>query len=63
MPSDRPHQPVLVAEVVELLRGADAVVDATLGSVLKYHEDLQRVRDHGLQQLLAEAREAAGRTA
>ena len=37
------------------------VVDATLGSVLKYHEDLQRVRDHGLQQLLAEAREAAAR--
>jgi MoxR-like ATPase len=37
------------------------IVDATLGSVLKYHEDLQRVRDHGLQQLLAEAREAAAR--
>jgi MoxR-like ATPase len=37
------------------------VVDSTLGSVLKYHEDLQRVRDHGLQQLLAEAREAAAR--
>jgi MoxR-like ATPase len=37
------------------------VVDATLGSVLKYHEDLERVRDHGLQQLLAEAREAAAR--
>ena len=36
-------------------------VEATLGSVLKYHEDLQRVRDHGLQQLLAEAREAAAR--
>ena len=32
------------------------VVDATLGAVLKYHEDLERVRDHGLQQLLAEAR-------
>jgi hypothetical protein len=29
--------------------------------VLKYHEDLQRVRDLGLQQLLAEAREAAAR--
>jgi hypothetical protein len=37
------------------------IVDSTLGSVLKYHEDLQRVRDHGLQQLLAEAREAAAR--
>ena len=37
------------------------IVDATLGAVLKYHEDLQRVRDHGLQQLLAEASEAAAR--
>ncbi|HEY3613103.1 MAG TPA: MoxR family ATPase [Gaiellales bacterium] len=33
-----------------------AVVDATLGSVLKYHEDLERVRDRGLQQLVAEAK-------
>ena len=32
------------------------VVDATLGSVLKYHEDLERVRDRGLQELIAEAK-------
>ena len=32
------------------------VVDATLGSVLKYHEDLERVRDAGLQELVGEAR-------
>jgi len=36
------------------------VVDATLGSVLKYHEDLERVRDRGLQELIAEAKRAAG---
>ena len=35
------------------------VVDATLGSVLKYHEDLDRVRDRGLAELVAEARRAA----
>ena len=32
------------------------VVDATLGSVLKYHEDLERVRDRGLLELVAEAK-------
>ena len=31
------------------------VVDATLGAVLKYHEDLERVRDRGLKELVAEA--------
>jgi MoxR-like ATPase len=36
------------------------VVDATLGSVLKYHEDLERVRDRGLQELIAEAKRVAG---
>jgi MoxR-like ATPase len=36
------------------------IVDATLGSVLKYHEDLERVRDRGLQELVAEAKRAAG---
>ena len=35
------------------------VVDATLGSVLKYYEDIERVRDVGLQELVAEARAAA----
>jgi MoxR-like ATPase len=35
------------------------LVDATLGAVLKHHEDLQRVRDRGLAELVAEARMAA----
>ena len=34
------------------------VVDATLGSVLKYHEDVERVRDAGLRELVGEARGA-----
>jgi MoxR-like ATPase len=34
------------------------VVDATLGSVLKYHEDVERVRDAGLRELVGEARSA-----
>ena len=34
------------------------VVDATLGSVLKYHEDVERVRDSGLRDLVGEARRA-----
>jgi MoxR-like ATPase len=38
------------------------VVDATLGAVLKYHEDLERVRDRGLQDLVAEARDRADDT-
>jgi len=33
------------------------VVDATLGSVLKHHEDIERVRDAGLRELVARARE------
>ncbi len=32
------------------------VVDATLGSVLKYHEDIERVRDAGLRELVGQAR-------
>jgi MoxR-like ATPase len=36
------------------------VVDATLGAVLKYHEDLDRVRDMDVAALLAEARETLG---
>jgi MoxR-like ATPase len=36
------------------------VVESTLGSVLKHHEDLQRVRDAVLADLLEEARVAAG---
>jgi MoxR-like ATPase len=34
------------------------VVDATLGSVLKYHEDLDLVRDHGVADLIGAARRA-----
>ena len=34
------------------------LVDATLGSVLKYHEDVERVRDSGLRELVGEARRA-----
>jgi MoxR-like ATPase len=37
-----------------------AVVESTLGSVLKHHEDLQAVRDTALADLLEEARVAAG---
>jgi MoxR-like ATPase len=32
------------------------IVDATLGSVLKYHEDVERVRDADLQRLVEEAK-------
>jgi phage terminase large subunit-like protein len=35
-----------------------AVVEETLGSVLKYHEDLESVRDETLAELVAEARAA-----
>jgi len=37
-----------------------ALVEATLGSVLKQHEDLQSVRDSALAGLLEEARAATG---
>ena len=36
-----------------------ATVEETLGSVLKYHEDFEFVRDETLQELVAEARSAA----
>jgi MoxR-like ATPase len=35
------------------------LVESTLGSVLKYHEDFENVRDQHLQELVAEARAAA----
>src|SRR3954452_22684944 len=38
-----------------------AVVESTLGSVLKHHEDLQAVRDAALAELVEEARAAAGK--
>jgi hypothetical protein len=34
------------------------VVDATLGTVLKYHEDIERARDAGLGDLVAGAKRA-----
>jgi MoxR-like ATPase len=37
-----------------------AVVESTLGSVLKHHEDIQAVRDAALADLLEEARAVAG---
>jgi MoxR-like ATPase len=37
-----------------------AVVEQTLGSVLKHHEDLEAVRDEALAALLEQARAAAG---
>jgi MoxR-like ATPase len=37
------------------------VVDATLGSVLKYHKDVERVRDAGLRELVGEARGSSRR--
>jgi MoxR-like ATPase len=36
------------------------VVEQTLGSVLKYHEDFESVRDEHLTELVAEARAASG---
>jgi MoxR-like ATPase len=36
-----------------------AVADATLGTVLKYHEDLDRVREHGVDRLVADSRRSA----
>jgi MoxR-like ATPase len=39
----------------------ETLVDATLGTVLKYHEDIERIRGRGLGELVAESRrEAAG---
>ena len=32
-----------------------AAADATLGTVVKYREDLQRVREHGVEALVREA--------
>jgi len=42
--------------------GAD-VVDATLGAVLKHHDDLERVREGGLEDLLDETRREAAAAA
>jgi MoxR-like ATPase len=37
----------------------EGLVDATLGTVLKYHEDLERVRGRGLGELVAQSRREA----
>ena len=37
----------------------EAVVNATLGTVLKYREDLQRTRQHGIHELVNQAFERA----
>ena len=50
------------AQVLDALGSRElepAVVESTLGSVLKHHEDLQTVRDTALADLLEEARAAA----
>ena len=50
------------AQALQALGSAElepAVVESTLGSVLKHHEDLQAVRDAALAELVLEARAAA----
>src|SRR5947207_7543372 len=50
------------AQALQALGSAElepAVVESTLGSVLKHHEDLQAVRDAALAELVEEARAAA----
>jgi MoxR-like ATPase len=60
-------KPPGIAEAIDWVRALSAlgqqeldadVVEATLGSVLKYHEDFESVRDEHLQGLVAEARGA-----
>ena len=62
-------KPPGVAETIDWTRALEAlgsaelepaVVEATLGSVLKHHEDLETVRDAALAELVEEARTAAG---
>src|SRR5204862_5517892 len=62
-------KPPGVAESIDWVRALAAlgqqeldaqVVEATLGSVLKYHEDFENVRDQHLQELVAEARAGSG---
>jgi len=63
------YKPPGVAETIDWAQaltvlgrgGLDAeVVSATLGTVLKYREDAERVRRHGLDELVAAARTRAG---
>jgi MoxR-like ATPase len=62
-------KPPGVAETIDWARALEAlgceelepvVVESTLGSVLKHHEDLLAVRDTALAELVEEARTAAG---
>jgi MoxR-like ATPase len=62
-------KPPGVAETIDWARALEAlgceelepvVVESTLGSVLKHHEDLLAVRDAALAELVEEARTAAG---
>ena len=62
-------KPPGVAETIDWARALEAlgaaelepeVVESTLGSVLKHHEDLQAVRDSALAELVEEARAASG---
>jgi MoxR-like ATPase len=62
-------KPPGVAETIDWARALDAlgcdqlepgVVESTLGSVLKHHEDLKAVRDGALAELVEEARAASG---
>jgi uncharacterized protein with von Willebrand factor type A (vWA) domain len=61
-------KPPGVAETIDWARALEAlgaeelepeIVESTLGSVLKHHEDLQAVRDSALADLVEEARTAS----
>ena len=63
------YKPPGVAETIDWVRALatlgrseldDASVDATLGSVVKYREDAERVRGFGIEQLVEAARARAG---
>ena len=63
------EKPPGVAETIDWAQALEAlgceelepvVVESTLGSVLKHHEDLLAVRDAALAELVEEARTAAG---
>ena len=65
----RLYKPPGVAETIDWVRALatlgrseldDASVDATLGSVVKYREDAERVRAFGIEQLVEAARARAG---
>ena len=65
----RLYKPPGVAETIDWVRALatlgrseldDTAVDATLGSVVKYREDAERVRGFGIEQLVEAARARAG---